>query len=68
MVLECSKYCSLFSGNGYITTEVLREILWELEPDLSDYDLDMIIDEIDSDGSGTVDFNEFMEVMTGGDE
>uniref|UniRef100_A0A0A9YFZ5 Troponin C, isoform 1 n=1 Tax=Lygus hesperus TaxID=30085 RepID=A0A0A9YFZ5_LYGHE len=55
-------------GNGYITTEVLREILWELEPELSEYDLDMMIDEIDADGSGTVDFNEFMEVMTGGDE
>ncbi|CAG7678606.1 unnamed protein product, partial [Allacma fusca] len=28
-------------------------------------DLDGIIAEIDTDGSGTVDFDEFMEMMTG---
>ncbi|XP_067009146.1 troponin C, isoallergen Bla g 6.0101 [Anabrus simplex] len=52
-------------GNGYITTSVLREILKELDDKLSKEDLDMMIAEIDTDGSGTVDFDEFMEVMTG---
>uniref|UniRef100_A0A1A9X4F1 EF-hand domain-containing protein n=1 Tax=Glossina brevipalpis TaxID=37001 RepID=A0A1A9X4F1_9MUSC len=52
-------------GNGYITTGVLREILRELDDKLTNEDLDMMIEEIDSDGSGTVDFDEFMEVMTG---
>ncbi|XP_067009143.1 troponin C, isoallergen Bla g 6.0101 [Anabrus simplex] len=52
-------------GNGYITTSVLREILKELDDKLSNVELDGIIEEIDSDGSGTVDFDEFMEVMTG---
>ncbi|XP_063699879.1 troponin C-like [Culicoides brevitarsis] len=55
-------------GNGYITTAVLREILRELDDALTKEDLDMMIEEIDSDGSGTVDFDEFMEVMTGGDD
>jgi len=55
-------------GNGYITTEVLREILKELDDKITTEDLDMMIQEIDSDGSGTVDFDEFMEVMTGGDD
>uniref|UniRef100_A0A336LA48 CSON005862 protein n=1 Tax=Culicoides sonorensis TaxID=179676 RepID=A0A336LA48_CULSO len=55
-------------GNGYITTGVLREILRELDDQLTNDDLDMMIEEIDSDGSGTVDFDEFMEVMTGGDD
>lgn len=55
-------------GNGYITTQVLREILKELDDNLTNDDLDMMIEEIDSDGSGTVDFDEFMEVMTGGDD
>ncbi|XP_073847344.1 troponin C at 41C isoform X1 [Musca autumnalis] len=55
-------------GNGYITTGVLREILRELDDKLTNEDLDMMIEEIDSDGSGTVDFDEFMEVMTGGDD
>ncbi|GAB0094889.1 troponin C [Sergentomyia squamirostris] len=52
-------------GNGYITTSVLREILRELDDKITEDDLDMMIEEIDSDGSGTVDYDEFMEVMTG---
>lgn len=55
-------------GNGYITTDVLREILKELDNKITKEELDMMIEEIDSDGSGTVDFDEFMEVMTGGDD
>ncbi|BES91085.1 troponin C [Nesidiocoris tenuis] len=55
-------------GNGYITTDVLREILKELDDKITSSELDMMIAEIDSDGSGTVDFDEFMEVMTGGDD
>ncbi|XP_030759230.1 troponin C-like isoform X1 [Sitophilus oryzae] len=52
-------------GNGYIPTSCLREILRELDDQLTDGELDMMIEEIDTDGSGTVDFDEFMEMMTG---
>ncbi|XP_024083319.1 troponin C isoform X2 [Cimex lectularius] len=52
-------------GNGYITTATLREILAALDDKLNNEDLDGIIQEIDTDGSGTVDFDEFMEMMTG---
>ncbi|XP_063365593.1 troponin C [Cydia amplana] len=52
-------------GNGYITTSTLKEILAALDDKLSNSDLDGIIAEIDTDGSGTVDFDEFMEMMTG---
>ncbi|KAJ9574120.1 hypothetical protein L9F63_008534, partial [Diploptera punctata] len=52
-------------GNGYITTATLREILAALDDKLGPDDLDGIIAEIDTDGSGTVDFDEFMEMMTG---
>jgi Ca2+-binding EF-hand superfamily protein len=31
----------------------------------SDSDLDNIIEEVDEDGSGTLDFDEFMEMMAG---
>jgi len=55
-------------GNGYISTSVLKEILKELDDKITNEELDMMIAEIDSDGSGTVDFDEFMEVMTGGDD
>lgn len=45
------------SGNGYITTATLREILAALDDKLGPEDLDGIIAEIDTDGSGTVDFD-----------
>lgn len=44
-------------GNGYITTAVLREILAALDDKLTPEDLDGIIEEIDEDGSGTIDFD-----------
>lgn len=52
-------------GNGYITTGTLKDILRELDNKLTEEDLDGIIEEVDEDGSGTVDFDEFMEMMTG---
>lgn len=39
-------------GNGFIPTSCLKEILRELDDQLSDGDLDGMIQEIDSDGSG----------------
>lgn len=50
-------------GNGFIPTTCLKEILRELDDQLTDHELDGMIEEIDSDGSGTVDFDEFMEMM-----
>lgn len=47
----------LLIGNGYITTATLREILAALDDKLTSDDLDGIIAEIDTDGSGTVDFD-----------
>ena len=53
------------AGNGYIPVSALKEILHELDPKLTDYELDCIIEEVDCDCSGTVDFDEFMLMMTG---
>ncbi|KAK3849301.1 hypothetical protein Pcinc_043940 [Petrolisthes cinctipes] len=50
-------------GNGYITTQTLKEILRELDNKLSESDLNEIIDEIDEDGKGKVDFEGFRELM-----
>lgn len=44
-------------GNGYIPTSCLREILKELDDALTETELDIMIEEIDSDRSGTVDFD-----------
>ncbi|XP_045589513.1 troponin C isoform X1 [Procambarus clarkii] len=50
-------------GNGYITTQTLKEILKELDNKLSDNDLNDIIEEIDEEGKGKVDFEGFRELM-----
>merc|ERR1739847_16017 len=50
-------------ANGFITTDQLREIISELDARLTSEDLDGIIEEIDEDGSGTVDFDEFCAMM-----
>ncbi|XP_050685065.1 troponin C-like [Leptidea sinapis] len=52
-------------GNGYIPTSSLREILAALDDQLTPDQLNEMIAEIDTDSSGTVDFDEFMEMMTG---
>ncbi len=52
-------------GNGYITTDTLKEILREIDASLTEDNLEQIVDEVDEDGSGTVDFDEFMQMMTG---
>lgn len=49
--------CFISTGNGYIPTSCLKEILRELDDQLTEHELDMMIEEIDSDGSGTVDFD-----------
>merc|ERR1712018_91972 len=50
-------------GQGFITTETLRGLISELLAPLSDEELDGIIEELDEDGSGTMDFDEFCEMM-----
>lgn len=45
------------AGNGYIPTTCLKEILRELDDQLTNAELDGMIEEIDTDGSGTVDFD-----------
>jgi len=52
-------------GQGFITTDVLKEILREIDTTLTEEDLDNIIEEVDDDASGTLDFDEFQEMMMG---
>merc|ERR1711988_378323 len=52
-------------GEGFLTIDTLKGILLELEPDLTNETLQEIIDEVDEDGSGTIDFDEFMNMMMG---
>ena len=50
-------------GLGYISNETLRALIGELLAPLTDEELDGIIDELDEDGSGSMDFDEFCEMM-----
>ena len=45
------------TGNGYIKTSDLKDILRALDDKLTNNELDEMIAEIDTDGSGTVDFD-----------
>merc|ERR1712133_191766 len=50
-------------GLGYITTETLRGLISELLAPLTDEELEGILEELDEDGSGSMDFDEFCEMM-----
>ncbi|KIH44839.1 EF hand [Ancylostoma duodenale] len=62
---ECARIQGPKIGNGYINVSDLRDILRALDENVSEEELDEMIAEIDTDGSGTVDFDEFMEMMSG---
>merc|ERR1711953_971816 len=51
-------------AEGYIRVLTFRKILKEIDEDFSDDELDGIINDIDIDGSGTIDFDEFCKIMT----
>ena len=61
------KCCRIYDKHrqGYISTDVLKEILREIDTDLTEAELEEVVTEVDEDGSGTVDFDEFMAMMTG---
>merc|ERR1711899_716795 len=56
-------------GQGFITNDTLRALITELLAPLTNEELDGIIEELDEDGSGSMDFDEFCEMtMTGKEE
>merc|ERR1712242_24746 len=50
-------------GNGYITPETLRGLISELLAPLTEEELEGILEELDEDGSGSMDFDKFCEMM-----
>ena len=60
---DVSKF--FFQCQGFITNDVLKDILREIDSTLTEEDLDHIVEEVDEDGSGTMDFDEFQEMMMG---
>ena len=49
---------------GEVNTSELRWILKNLGDDLTEADIDDMIADVDTDGSGWVDYNEFVKLMT----
>ncbi|KAG0048175.1 mitochondrial glycerol-3-phosphate dehydrogenase [Gryganskiella cystojenkinii] len=52
-------------GDGHINGQDLNEVLEHLHMEVDAIVLKSIIDEVDLDNSGTIEFNEFLEVMGG---
>merc|ERR1712133_291796 len=50
-------------GLGYITTDTLRGLISKLLAPLTNEELEGILEELDEDGSGSMDFDEFCEMM-----
>uniref|UniRef100_A0A915LYV5 EF-hand domain-containing protein n=1 Tax=Meloidogyne javanica TaxID=6303 RepID=A0A915LYV5_MELJA len=49
-------------GNGYISTITLKELLQEIAPDLSSEELASAVDDIDQDGSGKIEFEDYLRL------
>ena len=50
-------------GVGYITPDELRYILRHLGERVDEEEIEGIISEVDSDGNGRIDFDEFFQIM-----
>jgi len=53
------------SDDGVISNEKLKTVMKELGQETSDAELDAMIKEVDADGSGEIDFDEFLTMMAG---
>ncbi|XP_063714045.1 neo-calmodulin-like [Symsagittifera roscoffensis] len=65
---EVSEYQTAFSlfdedGDGTITTKELGTIMRQLGMNPSEAELQEMVDEVDEDGNGEIDFDEFLSMM-----
>ncbi|CAG5127785.1 unnamed protein product, partial [Candidula unifasciata] len=51
-------------GDGFITTSELGTVMRSLNQNPTSDELQDMINEVDADGSGTIDFNEFLRMMS----
>ncbi|CAM4481875.1 unnamed protein product [Lepidochelys olivacea] len=64
-IAEFKEAFSLFDkdGDGSITTGELGTVMWSLGQNPTEAELQDMVGELDTDGSGTVDFPEFLSLM-----
>ena len=65
---QIARYKKIFSqfdkdGSGKITTQELRTLLKELGQEVKGSEAQRMIDEIDANGSGTIEFPEFLVLL-----
>ncbi|XP_072998127.1 calmodulin-2-like isoform X1 [Typha latifolia] len=66
-ISEFREAFSLFDkdADGYITTGELGTVMRALHQNPTEAELNAMIKEVDADGSGTIEFNEFLNLMAG---
>jgi calmodulin len=62
LLLRCSLWCSP-DGDGTITTKELGTVMRSLGQNPTEAELQDMINEVDADGNGTIDFPEFLTMM-----
>lgn len=67
---KMAKYEEIFKrydadGSGTIEARELGQVMRDLGHEMSPEELDAMVSEIDEDGSGEIDFEEFMQAITG---
>ena len=65
-IADCKEAFSLFdkNGDGSITCDELRTVMTSLGENPTTSDLEEMIQEVDSDGNGKIEFSEFLTMMT----
>ena len=57
-------YINAQDGNGYISRQELRQVMLNIGEKLLDTEIDYLINDIDIDGDGQINYEEFYLMMT----
>ena len=56
--------CIIQDGNGFINRQELRVVMMNLGEQLSEDEIECLIDDVDIDGDGQINYEEFYIMMT----
>ena len=57
-------YINAQDGNGYISRQELRQVMLNIGEKLLDAEIDYLINDIDIDGDGQINYEEFYQMMS----
>ena len=61
-----SNFFQFQDGNGFINRQELRAVMMNLGEKLTDDEIECLIDDVDIDGDGQINYEEFFIMMTSG--